>query len=186
MAEPVRKCSRCRLRVQGVRPHGDGQSYCGRCLAQVESLGQIEQHEREDEAREPAPDEGPEAAPAGGLRVTTKSAMEQPAAEEGGQPAAASAAQHSAQPDEPARAEQPPAAAPRSDRERAITGSDGGNALVQALRREHDQLQQQRRDLVAELHRIEREITAVDGRLDHVAALLEPEGKSGKSSTEAA
>ena len=80
MAEPVRKCSRCRLRVQGVRQHGDGQSYCGRCLAQVESLEQIQQHEREDEVRERAPDESPQTAPAGELRVMSKSAMEQPPA----------------------------------------------------------------------------------------------------------
>ena len=186
MAEPVRKCSRCRLRVQGMRQHGDGQSYCGRCLAQVESLEQIQQHERGDEARERAPDDSPQAAPAGGLRAMTKSAMEQPPVEEGGQPPAAPAAQQSAQPDEPAGAEQPTAAARRSGRERAITGSEGGNALVQALRREHELLQQQGRDLVAELHRIEGDIAAVDDRLDHVTALLEPDGEAGEGRTEAA
>ena len=57
---------------------------------------------------------------------------------------------------------------------------------MQALRREHEQLQQQLRDLVAELHRIERDIATIDGRLDHVTALLEPDGESGEGRTEAA
>ena len=108
----------------------------------------------------------------------SKSAMEQPPT--------APATQQSARPEEPAGAEQPLAAALRSDRDRAITGSEGGNALVQALRREHEQLQQQRRDLVAALHRIERDIATIDGRLDHVTALLEPDGESGEGRTEAA
>ena len=38
MAEPVRKCARCRLRVQGVRPLDDGLSYCAKCIAQMEQV----------------------------------------------------------------------------------------------------------------------------------------------------
>ena len=177
MAEPIRKCARCRLRVQGVRPHGDGHSYCGRCLAQIESLEQNQRYEAEAPKR--ASDERPQAARAGGIRVTTKSALEQPAAEPTAEPAPSAAAPETA----PQPASPPPAAAPLSDRERAITGaiagSGGGSVLLEALTRERlEELQRRRRALVAELQVGERDMAGIDDRLGHIAALVDPAGKA--------
>ena len=175
MAEPIRKCARCRLRVQGVRPYSDGHSYCGRCYAQVESLAQGQQQEHEAEAPPPQADELPQPARAGGLHVTTKTPtepteptepVEQPAAEPTAEPATSAAAQ---QPE-------PPAAPPLSDRERTITGAVAGSAgaLGEALTREREELQRRRRELVAQLELSERDLAAVDDSLGHVAALLDP------------
>ncbi|MDA1061325.1 MAG: hypothetical protein O2895_00165 [Chloroflexi bacterium] len=172
MAEPIRKCARCRLRVQGVHPHSDGHSYCGRCLAQVEAIelaapaSRAESHEPYERAPEVPPqalDVGLEAADRG-LRVT-RDPQPAPAIES---PAAAPIAE----------LPEPRAEAPRSDRERAITGvgasADRASALVQTLSHERERLEGLRGGLVDELRRGEREIATIEDRLVHVTALLQP------------
>jgi len=169
MAEPIRKCARCRLRVQGVHPHSDGHSYCGRCLAQVESIElaapapRAEPHEHAPEVPPQALDVGLEAAVRGPHVV--RNPQPAPAIES---PAAAPIAE----------LPEPRAEAPRSDRDRAITGvgagADRDSALVQTLSHERERLGELRSGLVDELHCGAREIATIEDRLVHVTALLQP------------
>jgi hypothetical protein len=168
-----------------VRPHADGHSYCGRCLAQVERIEQDEREQLEDE-RGALPDLSP---PPLEEPVATKASKQQPA------PAAAGSRPDAAPPAEP-RTEQPaaspapeanaatPASTPARERAMtaAITGSEGGDALTQALSRERSALQQRRHELVEQLHGLEGEVQSVSRRIDHVDALLSTGDQSAPAS----
>ena len=152
MAEPVRKCAGCRLRVQGVRPLDDGLSYCAKCVARIEEQA-LAQDDPTDEQYE---DTAPEAEPiVEEPQVTSTASPENPAAPEGA----------------PAISRQ---ARPPADRG-TITGTGADDPLAQALNRERANLFERRKQLESEIQRLEGDIQAISRRVDHVDALLEPE-----------
>ncbi len=156
MAEPVRKCAGCRLRVQGVRPLDDGLSYCAKCVARIEEQA-LAQDDPTDEQHE---DAAPEAEPIlEEPQVTSTASPENPAAPENA----------------PAIGRQ---ARPPADRGTTTTRSGADDALTQALERERADLLERRKQLESEIQRLEGDIQAINGRVDHVDALLEPEAAS--------
>lgn len=178
MAEPVRKCSRCRLRVQGVRPHGDGNSYCGRCLTQIELIAEHEREQQLAAERGADPDVG-------------EPPLEEPVTTDAPEPQPTASASNDGE--VPAAPPGPPAATPEVEtpepatpaRERvataAITGSTGGDALTQALYRERAALEKQRGELLAEMQRLERDAEAITIRVEHVDALLAPNAAAARA-----
>ena len=159
MAEPVRKCAHCRLRVQGVRQLDDGLSYCAKCITQMGLEERPRELAREDANpdRKPTPEEP---------IVTTTASSDKPATSARAKDAKAAAAQT------PQKA---PPAAPLANGLGTIPGPDGGDALGAALAAERSSLQAQRVELLTELQRIEGDINAIDARVEHVDALMETE-----------
>ena len=197
MAEPVRKCSRCRLRVQGVRPHEDGHSYCPRCLAQIELTMQaaaVAEPERE-EPLEDRDDESPEEQPVTTLGPGETAEDVDADIEEERDDLPLRLSKRLAPEPEAAPAPTPVVPTPAVQaaaeafvvqevpgRERgAITGWDENSSLTLALRKEREGLLQHRRTLVDELHRIEQDIHSIGIRVAHVDALLDPDVEAGPS-----
>lgn len=170
MAEPVRKCASCRLRLQGVRQLEDGLSYCAKCIAQLE-----DERAPDVPAEDSAPN--PEPIPEEPLVTTTAStdtspATTPPAGQDAGgsdKAAAKPSPKPAPQPSAPAAARPP------------LTAPETGDPLEQALGAERSSLEAMRVKLVEELQRVERDIEAVDARASHVDALLEPDAFAAAS-----
>lgn len=166
MAEPVRKCASCRLRVQGVRQLENGLSYCAKCTAQLE-----DERAPDVPAEDTAPN--PEPIPEEPLVTTTASTDSSPATTPPAGPDAGGSNKAAAKPaplsDAPAAARPP------------LTAPDTGDPLEQALGAERSSLVALRVTLVEELQRIERDVEAVDARVSHVDALLKPDAFAAAS-----